>query len=335
MPRRPRLFIPGATYHVYCRVARGEFAFSDTEEVSEFVRHARRVRDLDGWRVLAWCVMSNHYHLVVATSRTPLWRSMLRLQAAVARGFNRRRQYLGRFWQSRYRARVVDSQEYFEQAVAYVHLNPMAAGLTVDPSEYPHSGHAAALGLQPARLLDTTALLGGFGGRPWHQARSRYIERLRIVTEAGWMRDGVEGLPWWTKARDVEEIACPTGHPEAVTYEDQRVDDHRRCLDLDELIRRYGALSALSIADLASRARSTELLRGRIELTLLAVHRYEHRCSSLAAILCKDRTTVSRWLGAGLRLEQADQDFRRRIDLLDSALSAPEPGNAAMQRVAP
>jgi REP element-mobilizing transposase RayT len=60
MPRKPRLFVPGATYHVYCRVARGEFVFDDPNEVAEFVGIAREVRDLDGWKILAWCLMGNH-----------------------------------------------------------------------------------------------------------------------------------------------------------------------------------------------------------------------------------------------------------------------------------
>jgi len=49
MPRQPRLFIPGATYHVYCRVARGEFVFNDQYEAVEFVETLCDVRDLDGW----------------------------------------------------------------------------------------------------------------------------------------------------------------------------------------------------------------------------------------------------------------------------------------------
>ncbi len=115
MPRKPRLFVSGATYHVYCRVARGEFVFDDQHEAEEFVEVVRQVRDRDGWRVLAWCLMGNHYHLVIKTGDVPLWRSMLRLQSDVARGFNKRRRYLGRLWQSRYRARIVDSQDYFRQ----------------------------------------------------------------------------------------------------------------------------------------------------------------------------------------------------------------------------
>jgi len=83
MPRKPRLFVPGATYHVYCRVARGEFAFDDPLEAAEFVEQVRRVHDFDDWRIPAWCLMGNHYHLLVKTGPIPLLRSMLRLQAGM------------------------------------------------------------------------------------------------------------------------------------------------------------------------------------------------------------------------------------------------------------
>ena len=57
MPRKPRLFVPYAVYHVYCRVARGEFVFDDQEEVAEFFDVLRRTRDRDGWRIAAYCLM--------------------------------------------------------------------------------------------------------------------------------------------------------------------------------------------------------------------------------------------------------------------------------------
>jgi hypothetical protein len=75
MPRRPRLFVPGATYHVFCRVARGELAFDDRLGAGCFVSALREVTALDGWRVLAWCLIANHYHVVARTASNPLWRS--------------------------------------------------------------------------------------------------------------------------------------------------------------------------------------------------------------------------------------------------------------------
>ena len=58
MPRHSRLFLPGATYHVYCRVARGEFVFYEDFEAIKFIEVLRKVSDLDGRTVLAWCLMA-------------------------------------------------------------------------------------------------------------------------------------------------------------------------------------------------------------------------------------------------------------------------------------
>ena len=72
MPRKPRLFVSGATYHVYSRVARGEYVFDDPYEAEEFVEAVRQVGGLHDWRVLAWCLMGNHYHLVIKTGTIPM-----------------------------------------------------------------------------------------------------------------------------------------------------------------------------------------------------------------------------------------------------------------------
>ena len=163
MPRKARLFVPGAIYHVYCRTARGELVFVDDTEAEEFVEIVREVRDLDELTILAWCLMGNHYHLVLRTGEVPLWRSMARLQGRTARGFNRRHRYLGRLWQSRYKARVVDTERYFTQVISYVHLNPVAAGLVDDPVDHRWSGHRAFIGRGPALLVDVVESLRRFG----------------------------------------------------------------------------------------------------------------------------------------------------------------------------
>ena len=219
MPRKPRLFVSEATYHVYCRVARGEFAFDDPYEAEEFVETVRHVGDLHNWKVLAWCLMGNHYHLVVKTGTIPLWRSMQRLQSIVAREFNRRRRYLGRLWQSRYRARIIDSNDYFRQVVSYVHLNPVAAGIVDDPVDYPNSGHREIVGHRPPRLIDVSSVLAGFNDGLSSTAQERYLVWVRAVAEARWFAQGLEELPWWKGARDATEIVEQQTHPEAKTFD--------------------------------------------------------------------------------------------------------------------
>jgi REP element-mobilizing transposase RayT len=335
MPRKPRLFVTGAIYHVYCRVARGEFVFDEPEAVASYIHNARRVAELDGWSILAWCLMGNHHHLVVQTGTVPLWRSMARLQGTVARDHNRRKRCLGRLWQSRYKARVIYTNEYFRQVVAYVHLNPVAAGVVSDPAEYPNSGHAAVLGRRDPVLVDAPATLAGFDGGPGSSSRSNYLAYVRAVADARWLSRGVHELPWWVGAADTDEVASPDQQPVPSTFDGQPIEDSRRRLTFEEFISRYEAVAELGIADLARRERGNHRVRARVELTTLAVARYRLRSCDIARQLDKHPTTVHRWLLIGLQLERSDVAFRAHIDRLDIAISNPDTNNATMRYVAP
>lgn len=131
----------------------------------------------------------------------------------------------------------------------------------------------------------------------------------------------MEKLPWWAQARDGDEIACPELHPEARTFDGLELEEDRPQLNLDELCRRYEQVSEFTLAGLASRRRNSDVIHGRVELTVLAVARYRLRSCDVAVALDKDRSSVSRWLTAGLRLQSEDAGFRQRIDALDGAIS--------------
>jgi REP element-mobilizing transposase RayT len=322
MARKPRLFVPGATYHVYCRVARGEFVFDDPYEAEEFVTKVREIRDLEGWRILAWCLMGNHYHLVVKTGSVPLWRSMLRFQSGVARDFNRRRRYLGRLWQSRYRARIIDSGDYFRQVVSYVHLNPVTAGLVSDPVDYPNSGHREIAGHRPARLIDLASVLVEFGDHLDGSARENYSRWVRAVAEAKWIDKGLGDLPWWKSAHDMDEITPLENHPEAETFDGHRIEEERTACTLREFAQLFERASGYLISDLASPLKLPCLVRGRVELTLLGVSRYSFKASEISALLKKHPSSLSRWLNQGLTWEREDPGFRNRITSLDQRISA-------------
>ncbi len=128
MPRRPRVLIEGAVYHVYNRFARGEDVFGDPEEAIEFIELLRSVKQRDQFVVFAWCVMSNHYHIAIRSSAVPLPRTMQFLQGRFSRDFNRRWGRTGPLWQSRYKAKVIDEPGYLPRVIQYIHLNPVRAG---------------------------------------------------------------------------------------------------------------------------------------------------------------------------------------------------------------
>jgi len=321
MPRQPRLFLPGAIYHVYCRVARGEFVFENDLEAIEFIDTVRTVRDLDGWTIFAWCVMGNHYHLVVRTGEIDLWRSMARLQGSYSRDFNRRHRFLGRFWQSRYRARVIDSDEYFRQVIAYVHLNPVAAGLVEDPSEYVYSGHREIIGDCEPHLIDRPAALRGFGNSHGSRRAGRYLEWVRDIAEARWASQGISALPWWHQATNDDEIADPLRHPGARSFDGQILAEERLELDFGEFVAKLEELSSDMLTDLSSRSKNSDLVKRRVEFAALAVGRYGLRICDIATLLDKHPNSVTKWLNKGLRLERDASEFKTRIDNLDASIS--------------
>ena len=321
MPRHPRLFIPGATYHVYCRVARGEFVFDDDLEALEFVETLCRVRDLDGWTVFAWCLMGNHYHLVLKTRDADLWRSMARLQGRVARSYNKRRRYLGRLWQSRYRARVIDSDDYFRQVIAYVHLNPVAAGTVDDPADFPYSGHREIIGACQPHVVDRPAAPGVWGANTLATPAVHSARGVGGVAAARWAAGDVTDLPWWSQANNVDEIADSDRHPEATTFDGLRLAEERVELDLGDFALRFELVSGYSIDDFASRFRSSDQTHGRVVFSTLAASRYGFRVCDIAAMIGKHGNSVTKWLTEGLRREGVDPEFESQLDSLDAAIS--------------
>jgi REP element-mobilizing transposase RayT len=156
--------VEGGLYHVYNRFARGEGVFADPEEAVEFAELLREVKVRDGLMVYAWALLSNHFHLTVRTSAVPLSRSMQRLQGGYAKRFNRRWGRTGPLWQSRYQARYIDSQAYFERVVLYIHLNPVRAGLVDDPAAQVFCGHRELETRIRDPLIDVDHALISFGG---------------------------------------------------------------------------------------------------------------------------------------------------------------------------
>ena len=296
MARSPGIFFPGAIYHVYCRTARGEMVFSDPLEAHAFVDTVADVKRLHGFLVLVWCLMSNHYQLVIQTRGTPLWRSMARLQCRVARAFNHRHRLLGRLWQSRYKARLVRDDINFRQLLAYVHLNPVAAGLTDDPAGHDWSGHAALIGRRGPRLVDVRAALRGFGENPG-DARAAYLEQVRNVAEMRWLNDDVRHLPWWQDVSNDERFIGDHDPVKGFDHQGNPVSQGPITeVDLVEACRLVCDAAGLTIDELRSRSRHVDVADARRTFAILAVEHLGYSVGDVAKLVAKHPGSVSRWL---------------------------------------
>lgn len=131
MPRSVRIEYPGAFYHVMARGNRRERIFVDDEDRWTFLRTLGAACEMTGWRVHAWILMGNHYHLVIQTPEANLVAGMQWLQNAYTRRFNVRHEDWGRLFGDRYKAMLAEgtARFYYETLLDYVHLNPVRAGL--------------------------------------------------------------------------------------------------------------------------------------------------------------------------------------------------------------
>jgi len=129
MPRQVRIEFPGAMYHVVARGDRREPIVQDDEDRRTFLRTLGEACDRAGFRVHAYVLMTNHYHLLLETKEANLSRGMGWLQNAFTRRINTRHRLWGHVFGGRYKAILVEPGNCFWALLDYIHLNPVRAGL--------------------------------------------------------------------------------------------------------------------------------------------------------------------------------------------------------------
>ena len=323
MPRRQRVFVEGGTYHVYSRVTRRESVFDSPAEAQLFVNLLVEVKKRDGIVLFGWTLMPNHYHLLLRTVDVPLWRTMASLQGGFTKRFNKAHRLIGPFWQGRYKAKLVQDQRYFDQLLAYIHLNPVVAGLVSDPAEYRYSGHREIVGKAKARLIDVGEVLVLFGGTA-AQARRRYTRALRGAREASWIGDEPGRLPWWRwgRAPSTEEDLTLRSDLPFIDELGRSTGRDRPVLAAEQLVARACDVLEVDREDLAGQGQLRQIVRKREAVALIAVERFAVRAKDLAIALAKNQDTVSRWLSRAAVRRREDESFARLIDELDRELSA-------------
>lgn len=131
MARSIRIEFAGAFYHVMARGNRRERIFKDEEDRQLFVKSLGDACARTGWRVHAWLLLGNHYHLMLETPEPNLVAGMKWLQNTLTRRYNVRHHAWGRVFGDRYKAVLVEGSQpfYYETLMDYIHLNPVRAGL--------------------------------------------------------------------------------------------------------------------------------------------------------------------------------------------------------------
>lgn len=163
MARPLRIEFPGAYYHLTARGNAREDIYHDDTDRGMFLQLLGEVCERFGWRVYAWCLMSNHYHLVVQTPGANLSRGMRHLNGVYTQRFNRRHRRVGHVYQGRYKAIIIDQDDYLLEAIRYVLLNPVRAGMVKTAGLYSCSSYRHVIGrLEAPHWLAVDPILSHF-----------------------------------------------------------------------------------------------------------------------------------------------------------------------------
>lgn len=179
MARPLRIEFAGALYHVTSRGDRREPIFEDEEDRRTFLNVLAEVVDRFNWVCHAYCLMTNHYHLVVETPDGNLSKGMRQLNGMYTQASNRRHKRTGHLFQGRFKGILVDMESYLLELSRYVVLNPVRAGMVKHPGEYVWSSYGAMVGDAPTpQWLETDGLLSQFGSRRAEARRrfTRFVE---------------------------------------------------------------------------------------------------------------------------------------------------------------
>ena len=164
MPREARKKSESNIYHVMLRGINRQIIFEDDGDRHYFMTVLKHCKDIAGFRLYAFCLMSNHVHLLIEPAGEPLSQIFKRVGSKYVYWYNQKYQRVGHLFQDRYRSENVETNQYFMTVLRYILQNPMKAGIESRPGSYPWSSYLA-YEKGAGSITDTQYAMDLFGGR--------------------------------------------------------------------------------------------------------------------------------------------------------------------------
>lgn len=163
MARELRIEFPGALYHITSRGNAGKTIYRSDEDREIFLRILGKVVTRYRFIIHAYCLMGNHYHLLIETPDANLSIGMQYLNGVYAQAFNSRNEHTGHLYQGRFKAILADREDYLLELARYIVLNPVKVGMAKEPSSYKWSSYLETIGKRKVpRFLDIEFILALF-----------------------------------------------------------------------------------------------------------------------------------------------------------------------------
>lgn len=192
MSRPLRIEFAGALYHVTSRGNGRKPIFRNDRDRLSFLEVLHKVNQRYHWLCHAYCLMGNHYHLIIETPEGNLSRGMRQLNGVYTMDFNRRHRTVGHVFQGRYKAILVEKESYLLEVCRYVVLNPVRAGLVEGPEGWSWSSYRGTAGFnKPHPSLAIDWILGQMG-----KEKRGAVKRYRA-----YVREGMRASTIWEKVK--------------------------------------------------------------------------------------------------------------------------------------
>jgi putative transposase len=186
MPRPPRIQLPGGTFHVTSRGNRQQPIFVTSGDHIFFLDLVRRVAKRYAWRCLGYCLMPNHYHLILTIPTPSLSPGIQLLNGRYAQTFNQHHAMTGHLFQGRFHSLHVERHSHLLELCRYLALNPVRGGLCRSPGEWLWSSYRATVGLErPPSFLCVDEILEQFSRD----------EAAAVQAFQSFVKDGLEAAP--------------------------------------------------------------------------------------------------------------------------------------------
>ena len=217
MARPLRIEFAGALYHITARGNAQADIFRDDADRKQFLSLLGHTVERHDWYCHAYCLMDNHYHLLIETSAPTLSKGMKFLNGTYTQYCNKRHHRVGHIFQGRYKAILVQKESYLLELARYIVLNPVRAGRVRSAKDWPWSSYRATAGLEEGdACLTTDWVLGGFA-----KTKNTAQQRYRDFVQQG----KGQASPWQTLKNQI------------YLGDDKFITDMQRKLDPDQSLK--------------------------------------------------------------------------------------------------
>lgn len=283
MARKPRIHFSGAVYHVVLRGLDGTTIFKSVADRRAWESLVAEGCERFGHRIHAFCWMKDHVHMAVQVADAPLSKVMQNLSFRYTRHFNKQHDKEGPLFHGRYRAILIDPDEYLNDLVRYIHNNPVRNGLSKAAADYKWSSHQTYMGDDSRAWVTTDTVLGSFGksARTSMTAFGKFVDAGRTEQERVDLMRGSDGGRLLGSARFARKALKP---PKVV----------EKPMSLPQLVKLVCKEEGVKEAALKNESRARRESQIRQIITYLATELEIANLTALAGRFNRDLTTMSR-----------------------------------------